>query len=70
LFHYESATRAKTKQVFHPADTRRMTRRWGKLLKAGDPFYNPNLSLQTQDHVPREDPGCRIVYQPRVVKLR
>jgi GT2 family glycosyltransferase len=70
LFHYESATRARTKQVFHPADTRRMTRRWGKLLKAGDPFYNPNLSLQTQDHVPREDPGCRVVYKPRVVTLR
>ena len=70
LFHYESATRAQTKQVFHPADTRRMTRRWGKMLKAGDPFYNPNLSLTTQDHVPREDPGCRIVYAPRVTQLR
>ena len=70
LFHYESATRAQTKQVFHPADTRRMTRRWGKMLKAGDPFYNPNLSLTTQDHVPREDSGCRIVYAPRVTRLR
>jgi GT2 family glycosyltransferase len=70
LFHYESATRAQTKQVFHPADTRRMTRRWGRFLKMGDPFYNPNLSLKTQDHVPREDPGCRIVYPPRVIGLR
>ncbi len=70
LFHYESATRAQTKQVFHPADTRRMTRRWGKMLRAGDPFYNPNLSLRTQDHVPREDPDCRIVYPPRVTRLR
>jgi GT2 family glycosyltransferase len=70
LYHYESATRAQTKQVFHAADTRRMTRRWSKLLKAGDPYYNPNLSLKTQDHVPREDPGCRIVYPPRVVTLR
>jgi GT2 family glycosyltransferase len=70
LYHYESATRAQTKQVFHSADTRRMTRRWSKLLKAGDPFYNPNLSLRTQDHVPREDPDCRIVYPPRVVALR
>jgi GT2 family glycosyltransferase len=69
LFHYESATRAKTKQVFHPSDTRRMTRRWGKFLRKGDPFYNPNLSLKTQDHVPREDPDCRIVYPVRVVKL-
>lgn len=69
LYHYESATRSQTKQVFHPADTKRMTRRWGKLLAAGDPFYNPNLSLSTQDHVPREDPGCRITYRPRVTVL-
>jgi len=66
LYHYESATRSQTKQVFHPADTKRMVKRWGKVLAAGDPFYNPNLSLRTQDHVPREDPDCRITYAPRV----
>jgi GT2 family glycosyltransferase len=65
LYHYESATRSQTKQVFHPADTKRMTRRWGEFLQQGDPFYNPNLSLRTQDHVPREDPDCRITYKPR-----
>lgn len=69
LYHYESATRSQTKQVFHPEDTKRMVRRWGKLLKAGDPFYNPNLSLRTQDHVPAEDPDCRIVHRPRVTDL-
>jgi GT2 family glycosyltransferase len=69
LYHYESATRAQTKQVFHPADTKRMVKRWGKLLAAGDPFYNPNLSLRTQDHVPREDSGCRITHQPRVITI-
>jgi GT2 family glycosyltransferase len=66
LYHYESATRSRTKQVFHPTDTRRMTRIWGDMLRDGDPFYNPNLSLSTQDHVPREDPDCRITYRPRV----
>jgi GT2 family glycosyltransferase len=70
LYHYESATRSQTKQVFHPADTKRMVKRWGAKLAAGDPFYNPNLSLRTQDHVPREDPGCRIVNTPRVTQLR
>jgi GT2 family glycosyltransferase len=70
LFHYESATRSQTKQVFHPADTRRMTRRWGRKLREGDPFYNPNLSLRTQDHVPREDPDCRIIYSPRVTVVK
>jgi hypothetical protein len=47
-----------------------MVKRWGKKLAAGDPFYNPNLSLRTQDHVPREDAGCRIVNTPRVVRLQ
>jgi len=70
LYHFESATRSHTKQVFHPADTKRMVKRWGAKLAEGDPFYNPNLSLSTQDHVPREDPGCRITYEPRVTKLR
>ncbi len=70
LFHYESATRSQTKQVFHPADTKRMVERWAGLLASGDPFYNPNLSLRTQDHVPREDSGCRIIHKPRVVERR
>jgi GT2 family glycosyltransferase len=69
LYHYESATRSQTQQVFHPEDTRLMITRWGDFLRAGDPFYNVNLSLRTQDHVPREDPGCRIVNKPRVTTL-
>jgi GT2 family glycosyltransferase len=70
LYHYESATRSRTQQVFHPDDTRSMIERWGAALRAGDPFYNPNLSLVTQDHVPREDPGARVMNQARVTKLR
>jgi GT2 family glycosyltransferase len=69
LYHYESATRSETQQVFHPEDTKLMVERWGDFLRAGDPFYNPNLSLRTQDHVPREDPACRVAYPPRVTKL-
>jgi GT2 family glycosyltransferase len=69
LYHYESATRSQTQQVFHPEDTQRMIGRWGDFLRAGDPFYHPNLSLRTQDHVPREDPNCRIVNPPRVTQL-
>ena len=69
LYHYESATRSQTKQVFHPEDTLLMVERWGSLLDAGDRYYNPNLSLTTQDHVPREDPTCRIVCAPRATTL-
>ena len=69
LYHYESATRSQTKQVFHPEDTDAMISRWEALLRGGDPFYHPNLSLTTQDHVPREDAGARVLNPPRVSKL-
>ena len=69
LYHYESATRSQTKQVFHPEDTLLMIDRWGKLLAEGDRYYNPNLSLTTQDHVPREDGTCRVMHAPRATVL-
>lgn len=70
LYHYESATRSQTRQVFHPDDTRRMITTWGALIARGDPFYNPNLSLTTQDHVPREETGCRVVNAPRATRVK
>ncbi len=69
LFHYESATRSETKQVFHPEDTQLMITRWGARLREGDPCYHPNLSLRMQDHVPREDEACRIAPPPRETRL-
>ncbi len=69
LYHYESATRSQTKQVFHPEDTQLMIERWGKTLTSGDRFYNPNLSLTTQDHVPREDDRCGVMNAPRATRL-
>ena len=68
LFHYESATRSQTKQVLHPEDTTLMLERHAAILRNGDPFYNPNLSYVTQDHVLREDAGCKR-YHPRVVTM-
>ncbi len=68
LFHYESATRSQTKQVMHPEDTTRMLERHAAILRDGDPFYNPNLSYVTQDHVLREDAGCKR-FAPRVVAM-
>ena len=69
LFHYESATRSDTKQVLHPEDTGRLLTRWRGVLDEGDPFYSPLLSDRVQDHVLREDPGCRIVHPPRVTRI-
>lgn len=69
LYHYESATRSETKQVFHPEDTSRLLITYAALLAAGDPFYNPNLSQNTQDHVAREDTGCRRDKPPRLMRI-
>jgi GT2 family glycosyltransferase len=69
LFHYESATRGDTKQILHPEDTGRLLTRWRGILDEGDPFYSPLLSDRVQDHVLREDPGCRIVHPPRATRI-
>lgn len=45
LHHYESATRARSKQIAHPEDTALMRRRWSALLSRPDPFYSPAFSL-------------------------
>lgn len=50
LLHKESATRAETREVDHPADTALFQDRWCALLESGDPFYNPALSLAGSDH--------------------
>ena len=59
LFHYESATRSQTNEVMHPEDTSRFLARHTAIFVKGDPFYNPNLSYVSQDHVLREDAGCK-----------
>ncbi len=49
LLHHESFTRGKRSDASfhdpHPADTALFLDRWKDFLKAGDPYYNPNLPL-------------------------
>lgn len=48
LLHHESASRGKNFVCDpHPADSRRFKERWAFLLERGDPFYNPNLRLDS-----------------------
>ena len=50
LLHYESATRGKTfSGDSHESDTKYFVGRWGNLIRDGDPFYNPNLPLDSYD---------------------
>lgn len=48
LLHHESASRGKSFTTDpHPADSRRFKEKWAFLLEKGDPFYNPNLRLDS-----------------------
>jgi GT2 family glycosyltransferase len=63
LFHYESISRgqentpSKVKRFENESET--MTKRWGEALTS-DPFYNPNLTILTEDFA--------LAFPPRVSK--
>ena len=45
LVHHESLTRGKSTEDTHPEDSAYFLRKWKSLLEAGDPYFNPSLSL-------------------------
>ena len=53
LYHYESKSRGledtPEKVERFNREIAAIERRWPEILKNGDPYYNPNLSLETQD---------------------
>lgn len=53
LYHYESKSRGyedtPDKQERFRSEVERFQKRWGKELAAGDPYYNPNLTLKRED---------------------
>ena len=53
FYHYESKSRGDEdtpeKRERFNSEIFRFQERWGKELKAGDPYYNPNLSLDSED---------------------
>ena len=46
LYHHESGTRGR---LHPPKDDELVWRRWGDLIRKGDPYYNPNLTLTQTD---------------------
>ena len=53
LYHYESKSRGnentKEKRARFCSEVLRFQQRWAKELAAGDPYYNPNLTLKKED---------------------
>ena len=57
LYHYESKSRGKEntpqKRERFAGEVKRFQARWEKELAAGDPYYNPNLTLDREDFSPK-----------------
>jgi len=47
LIHHESFTRGKSTGDPHPEDSALFRAKWQAFLQAGDPYFNPNLSLNS-----------------------
>ncbi|MEG0155969.1 MAG: hypothetical protein RR678_11430, partial [Lachnospiraceae bacterium] len=59
LYHYESKSRGledtPEKVARFNSEIELFKKRWPEILKKGDPFYNPNLTLESQDFSLRRD---------------
>ena len=59
LYHHESKSRGVEntieKQRRFQGEVERFYDRWDDVLKAGDPYYNPNLTLEREDFSPVDD---------------
>jgi GT2 family glycosyltransferase len=67
LLHHESRTRKPAGQWLHAADTARFQSRWAHEIRRGDPFYNPNLRLDSL--VGELRPDCLPGGPPRISSL-
>lgn len=47
LVHHESYTRGKSREDPHPEDSAYFVKKWRETLNQCDPYYNPNLTLQS-----------------------
>ncbi len=58
MYHYESKSRGyedtKEKQARFAGEVAFMQKRWARILKEGDPYYNPNFSLEQCDYSLKE----------------
>jgi GT2 family glycosyltransferase len=62
LYHFESQTHGRAEAALrkarYEAESRRFARKWREVLEAGDPYYNPNLTLNAHDWGIRAAGAC------------
>ena len=66
LVHHESYTRGKSTTDPHPEDSAFFQRKWRKFLDEGDPYFNPNLSVNSTRWEVRQPLGIKLEIAPRV----
>ena len=66
LLHHESFTRGKSAGDPHPQDSALYRAKWQAFLQAGDPFFNPNLSLNSTAWQMRYPISCQLAIRRRV----
>ncbi|MFA7240299.1 MAG: glycosyltransferase [Sulfuricellaceae bacterium] len=68
LVHHESYTRGKSTSDPHPEDSLHFREKWAKVLDNGDPYYNPNLSINCSWWEIGENPTLGIEAKRRVYR--
>jgi len=66
LIHHESYTRGKSTVDPHPEDSALFRTKWQKMLNAGDPYFNPGLSLNSTSWHNANPLTCRFAVKRRV----
>ncbi len=68
LVHHESFTRGKSTIDPHPEDSAYFRSKWQELLQTGDPFFNPNLSLDSTAWQMKYPMNCSFGIRRRIVR--
>ena len=68
LLHHESYTRGKSAVDPHPEDSAKFQAKWRKMLKTGDPYYNPGFSLMNTSWHYTNPMNCSLEVKSRVFR--
>ncbi len=66
LIHHELASRAEMTDAY---DKTNFTNKWGKILKLGDPYFSPLMSIERDDYSPEDEP-VRVIHAGHPITAR